>query len=238
MALVFTKQMGVGVHNEEWVPANLDDIFRLSYTQIGADDNPNKKNDYGLEFKPGAIQFENINPVDDLEQLIGVNFIQNPGTISNGTPLKNRLNPAWYKGEGVLFPESSYNTGDVIFTIPRTRTAAQRGITHILVKAGRATGINDGYTADAMVAAVKNNTYHELMVPASAPYAINVNNPVGRAGYARYNLLFADNVKCGLEVRSNLDGTTDIIAEVNSGSTANYDGTEFISLFAVRGIGG
>ena len=239
MALVFKKQTGVGSPNEEWVPANLDTIFELNSVQVGADDNPNRKHDYGLQFRPGAIQYTDINPIDDFDNLIGLNFIQNPAIVSNGNPLRPRLAKPWVREDDNLFPNSQFDTSDVKFTIPRTRTALTRGITHILVKAGRISGITDSSTRDDIITnGVDNpsNVYHEISLSLSAAYAKN-NAAARRDGFDRYNLLFAAGVSCAVEVKSNEDGTLDIIAEVNNTGSA-LNGQEYIAFYAVRGAGG
>ena len=69
-------------------------------------------------------------------------------------------------------------------------------------------------------------------------YIVNNNAVARRDGYDRYNVLFADQVSCAIEIRSNLNGTTDIIAEQNNGTTNNYNGTEFLAFYVIRGIGG
>ena len=239
MGLVYKRQTGVGTPNEEWVPVNLDEIFTLSSVQIGADDNPNRQHDYGLQFRPGAIQYTDINPVDDFDNLIGLNFIQNPAIISNGNPLRPRLAKPWTREDDNLFPNSQFDTTDVKFTIPRTRTALTRGITHILVKAGRISGITDSSTRDDIITNGvddPSNVYHEVSLSLSAAYAKN-NAAARRDGFDRYNVLFAAGVSCAVEVKANEDGTLDIIAEVNN-SSSTLNGQEYIAFYAIRGAGG
>ena len=72
----------------------------------------------------------------------------------------------------------------------------------------------------------------------SAAYVVNNNTISRRDGYDRYNVLFASGVSCAIEIRSNEDGTTDITAEANNGSNNNYNGTEWLAFYVVRGIGG
>ena len=241
MGLVYKRQIGVGTPNEEWVPVNLDEIFTLSSVQIGADDNPNKQHDYGLEFKPGAIKQADILAVDNLENLLGITFIQNPAIISNGNPLRPRLTTPWFTGDLLDNNGNSVfalDVDDVKFTVPRKRTAQTRAITHFLIKAGRVSGVDNTTTRTEAINAIQDhdNTYHEISVSLSSAYAKN-NAAARRDGFDRYNILFANGVSCAIEVKANVDGTLEVIGEVNE-STSTLNGTEFLAFYAVRGIGG
>ena len=203
LALVFKRQSGLGSPNSEWVPTNLDTIFQLNSAQIGLDDNPNKQHNYGLEFKPGAIKQADILAIDDLENLLGITFIQNPAILSNGNPLRPRLTTPWFSGDLLDNngdPVFALDVDDVKFTVPRKRTAQTRGITHFLVKAGRVSGVDNTTTRTEAINAIQNhnNTYNEIIVPLSTAYAEN-NAAGNRPGFDRYNILFADNVTCAIE---------------------------------------
>ena len=101
-------------------------------------------------------------------------------------------------------------------------------------------GVDNTTTRTEAINAIQtdSNIYHEIIVPAAAAYVVNNNTIARRDGYDRYNVLFASGVSCAIEVRTNTDGTTDILAEQNNGTTDNFNGTEFIAFYAVRGIGG
>ena len=241
MALVYKTSTSTGSNNAEWVPTDLDTLFRLESSQEGS--GQDARHNYGLRFNPGAIQHEDINPIDDLEQLIGVDFVRDPATVANGNPLRSRLATPWYAG-GLLNIDNSaafpLDSTEVKFTIPRKRTTITRGITHILVKAGRLPGVTDASSRAAVLNELKddNTIYHEITIPATATYVVNNNTIARRDGYQRYNVLFASGISCAIEVRSNLNGTTDILAESNSGAATGFNGDEFLAFYAIRGIGG
>ena len=73
-------------------------------------------------------------------------------------------------------------------------------------------------------------------MPLSTAYAKN-NAAGNRPGFDRYNILFADNVTCAIEVKAESDGTLEVTAELND-NTSPLNGTEFLAFYAVRGIGG
>ena len=237
IALVYKQQTTIGSNNSEWVPANLDDIFELRAGQIGTNPSTAQHN-YDLKFRDGAIKKYDINPVDDLENLIGINFVRNAATVTNGEPLRPRLAIPWQREDRTLFVDDRFSTTEVKFTIPRTRVRITRGITHILIKAGRMSGVTNNTSRTDIINGIQteSNTYHEVVVPVSSSYAKN-NTVGGRPGFDRYNVLFASGVSCAIEVKSNEDGTTDITAEVND-TTSALNGQEFLAFYAMRSIGG
>ena len=241
MALVYKTSTQLGSDNSEWVPTDLDYLFELQSGTEGT--GPNARHNYELRFKPGAIKYKDIQLTDNLEDLLAINFVENPSSISNGVPLEPRLTRPWFEGDALDVannPLFALNAGEVRMTIPRKRTSITRSITHILVKAGRLSGVDDTTTRTEAINAIQDhdNTYHEVIVPVSAAYVVNNNTISRRDGYDRYNVLFASGVSCAIEIRSNEDGTTDITAEANNGSTNNYNGTEWLAFYVVRGIGG
>ena len=237
IALVYKQQTTIGSNNSEWVPANLDDIFELRAGQIGTNPSTAQHN-YDLKFRDGAIRKYDINPTDDLENLIGINFIQNPAILSNGNPLRPRLTIPWQREDRTLFADSQFSTSEVRFTVPRTRTRITRGITHVLVKAGRLAGITNNTSRTDIINGIQTGTsvYNEIIVPLSAAYAKN-NMAGNRPGFDRYNILFASGVTCAIEIKAEEDGTIDVTAELND-STSALNGNEFLAFYAVRGIGG
>ena len=143
MGLIFKQSTTIGSNNAEWVPADFGTKFNLQVSAVGEPPNTVQHN-YGLEFIPGVIKQADINPSDDLENLIGINFIQNPTILSNGQILRPRLGSPlapWIREDRNLFPDSNFQTTNVALTIPRRRTKLTRGITHMLIQAGRASGI-------------------------------------------------------------------------------------------------
>ena len=242
MGLIFKQRTDVGSDNAEWVPTNFSTLFDLQSSTVGT--NPStRQHNYGLKFKPGAIQYQDINAVDDLEQLVAIDFVRAPATVANGNPLRSRLTTPWFTGDALNQDNSTIftlNSSNVQMTIPRKRTNITRGITHILVKAGRVAGVDNTTTRSQAIGHIQTdaNTYHEIVVPVTSAYIVNNNAVARRDGYDRYNVLFADQVSCAIEIRSNLNGTTDIKAEQNNGTTNNYNGTEFLAFYVIRGIGG
>ena len=239
MALVFKRQMGVGPHNEAWVPTSLDEIFQLNHVQIGADDNPNKQENYGLEFKAESIRKQDIRQVDNLDNLIGATFLALPGGggLVNGNIYRSRLTQGWESGNVSIYPVTA---GSIQITIPAKRNAETRSITHILVKAGRVSGIANNASRTDVINAIENNdnVFQEVLVPLSSSYGF-AETQGRRNRYQHYDVQTAGNAFIGIRVSKLIASPSmRVEAVVNNGGNNPLNGNDFLAFYAIRGIGG
>ena len=237
VAAIFKKRTNVGHPDERWVHAILDAVFNLKAIQIGANDNPNRQHNYALELKDGAIAKTKIRQILDLDNLIAVFFINEPSPHAIHTLLVPRFSYL-EDANNPLFP---IQDGNVKFTIPRDRSAENRGVTHILVRSGRATGLTGDSTSDAIAAATvgisaNNNIYHETIVPVNVPYVASGNEPPASITANYYNL-YAAGRYTAIRVASERSGDVRVQAAV-ANVAIRHDGNDFIAFHAIRGIGG
>ena len=238
IALVYKQQTGIGSNFPEWVPANLDDLFQLDSTQIGLDDNPDRQHNYGLQLKDGAIRQEKVLPIDDLENLVGITFLGNPAVGSIGSEIRHRLAKPWTT-ESPDFDSFTLATNLIEVIIPAKRDVKTRAVTHLLIRAGRASGISDASDRTDIINATRDidNINHEILVPIYSSYDETYN--ATRADAVRnYHILFASGISAGIRVVNFVSNGNTIFEVVTNNQTPGYNGTEFLSFHAVRGIGG
>ena len=236
LGLIFKRQEGTGSPNSEWVAVNYDTTFILRHSTIGTDPNTQQFN-YDLVLRDGVIRANKILPSWDLDNLLGVTFIQYPSAPSNGDMMVHRLTTPWVQERTDLFPvtESFVN-----MTVPAKRTDVTRGITHILVRSGRVSGISNTSTRTEIINAVTNddNIFGEVTMPINTAYTVQSTTVSARNRSFAYGVNFALSVTCGIETEHLFaTGTTNIKAIVNN-TTNNFDGTEFLAFYAMRTIGG
>ena len=233
MALVFKRQVGVGTPNEEWVPTNLDYLFELRSQQVGtASDAPHN---YDLRFAPGAIRGRDILDPLAIDNLIGVNFFQNPATDALGQIYRPRLTTPWHRSDTTVFNVAP-NQVAVIGGLKRT--ASTRNVTHMLVRAGRAAGITNATSNEDAINAATNeaNVYHEIFVPLSVSFT-NANAVAVREARKNYVILTEAGMEFSVQTVINTSGILTVELSVCSvGQTLKGD--EFITFHAVRSIGG
>ena len=235
MTLVYKTQTGIGSNFPEWVNSNLDRHFTLQSSEVGS--GQDLQHNYDLVLKDGTIRSQNILPITDLDNLLGITFIQYPSAPSLGDTMVHRLTTPWIQERTDLFPvtESSVN-----ITIPAKRIDITRGITHILVRSGRVSGISDTSSRTEIINAVTDdgNIFGEILFPISVPYTVQNTAIARRDRSSAYGVNFASSVTCGIESEHLFaTGTTNIKAIVNN-ATSNFNGDEFLAFYAVRGMGG
>ena len=239
MFMAYKNQTGLGHANDRWVFANLDEIFRLASVTIGTDPNTQEHN-YSLEFKDGVIKKSSIRATTDLDNLIGTMFVQYPTPANLNEILVNSRTftgggSGWYVEDATntIFPLTA---NQAKFTIERDLNPTQRDIISIMIRAGRATGITDSSLSSAIVAATtnENNIYQTINIPVQVGF--QVSGTIASAS-THYHILFAAGVHAYIRVTSEETGDTRVQVLV-SNTTNSFNGNEFVSFYAVRGIGG
>ena len=245
--LMFKARTEIGHPDERWVIVNADGIFDIGAVQIGTDDNPNKQHNYSLVFRNGVIRHEHTLSPLDLDNLIGLTFVEYPTPRSsggNGDFLIHRLSTPWVDEAGNGLATLVKSTDDVAITIPAKRNDQTRTITHILVRAGRVSGIDDTTSRTDIINATRADSaiFSEIIVPISMSYSNSENAPDSDIRYKNYSAAFANasGASCGIRVgHTTRTGVGQIAAVAHHGtSNAGFNGTEFLSFHAIRAIGG
>ena len=218
-----------------WVFVNMDEVFRLVAVQIGTNDNPNREHNYSFVLRDHVVRKQNIRATTDLDNLIGTMFVQYPTPGNVNEILINTRSFGWYSEDATntIFPLTS---NQAKFTIERDLNADQRDIISIMVRAGRASGITDSSNSSAIVAATTNesNIYQTINIPVQVSF--QATGTIASQSL-HYHILFAAGVHAYIRVTSEDTGDTRVQAIVSS-ATNSFNGNEFVSFYAVRGIGG
>ena len=250
--LFYKRRANIGHADQGWFPLNLNTIFTVEVGSVGM--GQNIQYNYGIRFTPGAIRKADILDPLDLENLLGIVFPQYPtGTVGNGDALVPRpvgpTSVSWIAGDDALLNNTFTKSGsEVKITIGNKRNAATRGITHLLVRAGRVSGINATSSRSDIIDATRPDSavYHESHLPISV--VVGHGGPgvpafsSGAVEYSNYTAAFANGnqASCALQVEhTTSNGQGAITAKAHHGaSTTGFNGTEFLAFYAIRGMGG
>ena len=246
MGLFFTRRTDIGHGDERWVFGQCDDVFELVSVQIGTDDNPNRTHNYGLAIKNNVIRYQHIVDPLDLDNLLGIVFLQYPtGTVQQGTVLIPRLTTPWTAGDDPLLATFTKSPTEVKITIPNRRNAATRSVTHLLVRAGRVSGINNTSSRSDIINATTaaDAVYQEMHLPLAVVQGHGPGAPVATAiEYSNYGIAFANGneASCNLRVEHDIsNGQGAIVARAHHGaSITGFNGEEFLAIYMTRGVGG
>ena len=246
--LFYKRRTDVGHGNQGWFPLNLNTIFEIVVSTVGI--GQNAQHNYGLKFIPGIIRKVDIRDILDLNNLLGIVFPQYPsGTVSNGDPLVPRpvTSPpvSWIAGDDPALNDTFTKSGtEVKISIGNKRNAATRGITHLLVRAGRVSGIGSASTRTSIIQATRSDSavYQEVHLPLSVAQSFSESAPTSADEYMNYAVTFANttNSSCNLRVEQDIsNGQSVILARARHGAdTTGFNGTEFLAIYGVRGFGG
>ena len=234
MGLIFKQRTDIGSDNAEWVPTDFTEIFDLAAIQIGTDPNTAQHN-YGLKFKEGAIRSRDILDPLAIDNLIGVCYFRNPASNALGQVYRPTFNYGWNRSDTTLF---TVTNNQVAFISGLKRNASTRNVTHVLVRAGRASGITASTSNENAIKAAEAdaNVYHEIIVPLSVSYT-NSNAVAIKDARKNYVIL----TESGMEfvVQTNVNTAGILTVELSVGSVGQtLKGDEFISFHAMRCIGG
>ena len=246
MSIFFTRRTDIGHGDERWVFGRCDDVFELVSAQIGTDDNPNRTHNYGLAIKNNVIRYQNIVDPLDLDNLLGIVFLQYPtGTVQQATVLVPRLTTPWTAGDDPELATFTKSPTQVRISIPNRRNAATRSATHFLVRAGRVSGIDDTSSRSDIINATTADgaVYQEMHLPLEVVQGHSEGAPVATATeYSNYAVAFANGnqASCNLRVEHTVSsGQGAIVARAHHGaSTTGFNGTEFLAFYVMRGMGG
>ena len=195
--LFYKRRANIGHADQGWFPLNLNTIFSVEVGSVGT--GPNIQYNYGIRFTPGAIRKADILDPLDLENLLGIVFPQYPsGTVAQGNPLIPRpvTNPpvSWIAGDDPDLNDTFTKSGsEVKISIANKRNAATRGITHLLVRAGRVSGIGSASTRTSIITATRPDSvvYSETHIPLTVVQSHGDNAPAATGTeYSNYCLLY------------------------------------------------
>ena len=165
------------------------------------------RTNYALRIADKAVKRQNIRDPLALENLIGMTFLRNPTSSAlgarYGTLSSSARKPGWITF-APQFENITYTPGSVEFEFNEERDERTRGITHILVRIGRKTGITSATSNEALYAlatqggksgitsALDGKVWHEIMVPLTEAYSQTFNTDVRSVGtyFRAYNLLW------------------------------------------------
>ena len=255
----------------QWVPAfigsnNDDGIFEL-VEQIEAGKTPpveHGRTNYGLRLAPNVVRQNNVRSPLDLENFIGMTFLNPATTKSRGVIYTPNLAEEWviYNNKAA-FPEFTLLTGEV--GINRTnahRNNHTRFMTHILVRTGTKTGIptstnlTEDQVNELLVLVTQDGISRggsstdgvvgsEILVPLNHSYTPPITNATAAAvvrgttdEFTFFNLITDTSGSIGIRFRQVSNGEVQIHAVVNDVGSYTVPGTQWLSFHAVRGIGG
>ena len=219
---------------------NLDRHFTLQSSEVGS--GQDLQHNYDLVMRDGAVRHQNILPITDLDNLIGIMFIQAPAVVAYGNLLRPRLTTPWVTEANNGLDTSFVNsTSETKLTLHRKRTPSTQGLTHMFIQAGKASDISDTSTRTEIINATKNddNIYSEIMVPLYDSYASNTSGTV-RDAFEHHSFQFSADINSACAIRTQKShGLTSVdITAIYGESGITFDGTEFIAFYAGRTVGG
>ena len=256
----------------QWVPAfigsnNDDGVFEL-VEQIEAGKTPpveHGRTNYGLRLAPSVVRQNNVRSPLDLENFIGMTFLNPATTKSRGTVYGTNLNEQWviYNNGASHVGISPFLNNAVSLLVDRQRNNNTRFITHFLMRTGIKSGIptDTNLTADQvnelLVLATKDgvtgNTgvltdgeiYSEILIPSILPYTPPITNETAAAvtrgpggEFNFYNMATGGGGTIGIKFSQFPNGNVSLHAVVNDVGSYTVPGTQWISFHVVRGIGG
>ena len=245
MGAFFTTRTDIGHGNQSWRFGVLDNIFELESVQIGADDNPDRQHNYGLIFKQHVIREEHIRDPLDLNNLLGITFPRYPDTISNNVALIPRLAVPWIGEAGNNLDAFTKSPDEVKITIPNKRTDHTRTITHLLIRAGRVSGIDDTTSRTDIINMTRSDSavYSETLIPLTVVIGhASGTSYTDNDEYTNYTIAFANGsqASCTIQVLNDIStGIGSVTARAHHGTSGTgFTGSEFMWIAVIRGMGG